>query len=763
MGRLLTVNMGKVNETTFKQTRTFAYNSKGQLLSATNPENGIVTYTYTSDGLLETKTDAKLAAASQKLWYVYDSYKRLIRIELEANSQRTVKTTLGYDSGANGVGRLTSALTSEGYNSYFAYDTAGRVTAQTLQFPYNPYYSYYLQAQYAYDSDGRLTNLYYPGAPQMQQPATGMHYQYSYDSLGRPLTLKYESDGTWYDLVRSAQYSAAGQLRQWQEADWAPYNWWNTMTREYDAARGWLTRTWAQNRYSQTVLDLNYGYLGDGRASSVTDAVNPGQSAAYTYDNLNRLATVALSRALVAAATGYDEFGNRLSQAKAPGSPGSPPEITLSYGESTNRITTSGYTYDLNGNITAMPGVTGIQWDVFDRMMQATANGSTTSYKYDAFGRRVAQETPNGTNWFFYDMSGRLLVTYPWMNGYQPVRTAYFAGQRVGQYTDRVGSVRYTAPIVTPPFTYSHYYPFGEEITSTANDRYKFAETFRDSDSGLDYALNRYYASSIGRFLSVDPYGRSAVATNPQSWNRYAYVLGDPINGTDPTGLVTFEVAPAGCWWEDGGSETGKQRSLVCMSNPGAGIGPDGPVLYFDCRSKAFGAASTIGGRKIPSMENAYAVLSVAQYTVATPAMIGMNWAFESNFQFGPKNHLNTEGSAAGTVDYGPMMLNTILRDNSAYLGILLGSSPLSGAGPLDETSVFGTNGGDKPFNGDWWANLAAGGNWLDYLLRQTKGDEAAAFQRYNSRDPKRGQFYSDVHQAYEIFFDCMTGGKPLN
>jgi YD repeat-containing protein len=68
------------------------------------------------------------------------------------------------------------------------------------------------------------------------------------------------------------------------------------------------------------------------------------------------------------------------------------------------------YAYDANGNITAMPGITGIGWGVFDRMTQATANGSTTNYKYDAFGRRVAQETPNGTNWFFYDMSGRLLL-----------------------------------------------------------------------------------------------------------------------------------------------------------------------------------------------------------------------------------------------------------------------------------------------------------------------------------------------------------------
>jgi RHS repeat-associated protein len=185
-----------------------------------------------------------------------------------------------------------------------------------------------------------------------------------------------------------------------------------------------------------------------------------------------------------------------------------------------------------------MPGVSGIQWDVFDRMTQATVNGSTTNYKYDAFGRRVAQQTPNGTNFYFYDMAGRLLASYPWINGYQPVRTVYFAGQRVGQYKDRVGSVRNTNGGIS-----SHYYPFGEEITSTANDRYKFAETFRDADTGLDYALNRYYASSIGRFLSTDR--GAADFTLAQSFNRYAYVRNDPANGSDPTGLILAAPDPA--------------------------------------------------------------------------------------------------------------------------------------------------------------------------------------------------------------------------
>ena len=39
---------------------------------------------------------------------------------------------------------------------------------------------------------------------------------------------------------------------------------------------------------------------------------------------------------------------------------------------------------------------------------------------------------------------------------------------------------------------------------------FKFAQTYRDSDSGLDYAQNRYYASGIGRFLTTDPLDKSA-------------------------------------------------------------------------------------------------------------------------------------------------------------------------------------------------------------------------------------------------------------
>ena len=63
----------------------------------------------------------------------------------------------------------------------------------------------------------------------------------------------------------------------------------------------------------------------------------------------------------------------------------------------------------------------------------------------------------------------------------------------------------------------------------------------RDAESGNDYFGARYYASSMGRFLSPDwsskiepvPYSK---LDNPQTLNLYAYVLNNPLSKTDPDG-----------------------------------------------------------------------------------------------------------------------------------------------------------------------------------------------------------------------------------
>jgi RHS repeat-associated protein len=84
----------------------------------------------------------------------------------------------------------------------------------------------------------------------------------------------------------------------------------------------------------------------------------------------------------------------------------------------------------------------------------------------------------------------------------------------------------------------SDYYPYGGERvisnTLTPANNYKFTGHERDAESGLDHTLNRQYGSNTGRFLSPDTvHGKASL---PQSWNRYAYVGGNPLNRLDPEG-----------------------------------------------------------------------------------------------------------------------------------------------------------------------------------------------------------------------------------
>jgi len=57
----------------------------------------------------------------------------------------------------------------------------------------------------------------------------------------------------------------------------------------------------------------------------------------------------------------------------------------------------------------------------------------------------------------------------------------------------------------------------------------------RDSYTGFDYADQRYYASSYGRFNTADK-APNVRAGDPVSWNKYAYTGGDPVNRGDPSG-----------------------------------------------------------------------------------------------------------------------------------------------------------------------------------------------------------------------------------
>jgi len=170
-----------------------------------------------------------------------------------------------------------------------------------------------------------------------------------------------------------------------------------------------------------------------------------------------------------------------------------------------------------------------------------SASGVQTIYFYGADGRKVTS--------YAFTISSPNIVLTPAQN----YGNVYFAGAPLetegnAVSTDRLGSVRNGGP---GSLGYQAEYPYGIEYSLTANDREKYATYTRDSVSGLDYAMNRYYWSQWGRFTSPDPYGGSASIVDPQSWNRYTYAGNDPLAWNDPSGLDPY-CGPNMIWEGEG-------------------------------------------------------------------------------------------------------------------------------------------------------------------------------------------------------------------
>ena len=192
--------------------------------------------------------------------------------------------------------------------------------------------------------------------------------------------------------------------------------------------------------------------------------------------------------------------------------------------------------YDSNGNvISGLAGLAGTySYDVENRMVD---NGVET-YGYGAGNRRLWKKSTVSGSWaevYLYGLRGEVLEVFRGMMGsplerqsYTPTQRAWFGGRLIEKLgtamnADRLGSYQGT-------------YPYGELQGAVGTPGEKFGTYWRDA-TGLDYAVNRYYSSQMGRFLSADPYRASGGPAEPGSWNRYAYVEGDPVNFADPGGL----------------------------------------------------------------------------------------------------------------------------------------------------------------------------------------------------------------------------------
>jgi RHS repeat-associated protein len=143
-------------------------------------------------------------------------------------------------------------------------------------------------------------------------------------------------------------------------------------------------------------------------------------------------------------------------------------------------------------------------------------------------------------------MNGSTLVKYidPMVAGLAAIHpgsgTGYF------QHADWLGSSRFAHDGSGNVIYDRMYAPFGEPYGETASTNRDFTGQTEDTAPGLYDFLFRQNSQSQGRWLVPDPAGLAAVdITNPQTWNRYAYVGNNPLNAVDSLGLYKGIILPA--------------------------------------------------------------------------------------------------------------------------------------------------------------------------------------------------------------------------
>jgi RHS repeat-associated protein len=545
--------------------RSFAYNSLSELLSATNPESGTASYTYDLNGNMLTKIAPlpnQTGTATITTSFSYDALNRVTQKSYSDGITPTVK--YAYDGVAptgctvptltihNGVGRRTGMCDAAGGEAW-SYDiTSGmgwKVTdARTTN-------SITKTSVSQTNFDGSLATLTYP---------SGRIITYTSNAAGRTISAV-DSTGP-INYATNAIYSPQGALTSVQNGG----SLYSTFLFNKRLQPCWLyattTSAGAPSTCSQTGVanattldyqyDLGLGVADNGNVNGITNRRDPTRSQAFTYDTVNRLATAQTQTVGVTIPNpncwgltfGYDVWGNLLtSSTTGPSGCGEPLPLNFSV-TTANRPT--GYCYDAAGNLllqATCPPSNPVYAYTYDAENHMTSTAGVT-YTYDGTGKRVQKS--NGKLYWYGTESDPLDETdlAGNTNNSSFYEYTFFNGKRIARrdslnsvsyyFADHLGTARVVVNAGGTILDDSDFYPFGGERPVTgpnSANAYKFSSKERDIESGLDNFDFRYFGSSLGRFTSPDPLGGHV--SNPQSLNRYTYVLNNPLTFVDPFGL----------------------------------------------------------------------------------------------------------------------------------------------------------------------------------------------------------------------------------
>ncbi|MBP2029401.1 RHS repeat-associated protein [Methanohalophilus levihalophilus] len=194
-------------------------------------------------------------------------------------------------------------------------------------------------------------------------------------------------------------------------------------------------------------------------------------------------------------------------------------------------------TYDQNGNLLQDEYFTYV-YNNANMLSEVRHFGNSSlveRYWYDENGERIQKENADGEFTYyvnsFYEIENGTATSYYFRDGERVAKKT--ADVMEWYLSDHLGSTSLMVDENGTEIERSEYFPYGA-IESGGSEKYGFTGQENDVDTGLMYYGARYYSPEVRVFtqpdtMIPDPY-------NPQTLNRYAYALNNPLKYTDPSG-----------------------------------------------------------------------------------------------------------------------------------------------------------------------------------------------------------------------------------
>jgi len=582
-------NLTNVTQNSSPQ-RTFTYDALSRLVCESNPEiqiatcpnpdngsytAGTIRYGYDNGGNLATRqapAPNQTGSATVTTTYSWDA---LHRLSQKSYSDGTTPTSnYYYDQQApwgwnlsNYIGRLTTESTSNGTANLYNYDSMGRPTIYEACTPLNCSGTSYA-VQFSYDLAGNVTSI------PVSKGSNFFTASYSYNTAGRPTQVTSslvdaQHPATLATVDSSVGYYPHGGIRKATLGNGLTSTnvFYNTLQPCLIDVNnnGIVLQTCNDSTPSGNVLDLSYNYnqgsANNGNVVGWNATGNQSFVRTFGYDSLNRLSTLNQSSGNATGCSAtfnlswtYDAWGNRTDQT-VNGGTCNPFHATVNTKNQLVDSINNKYQYDAAGNMIQDATHTYF-YDAENRLIQVdgtlgTCSTATVCYLYDAGGLRVESNHGSWQMDYVHDLSRNVVADWQTSSGYTGWATGYvyLNGSLLAQYqgstthfahADHLGSTRLLTGLDQSVVQNLDYLPFGELNSSDSGiNTHQFTADERDSETGLDHTWFRQYSSTLGRWSSPDPAGLAAVdPSNPQSWNRYAYVINSPLTYIDPRGLT---------------------------------------------------------------------------------------------------------------------------------------------------------------------------------------------------------------------------------